>query len=165
MEFTLSQSKEMLRTFKTTVLSMLSNPLTLSIMFGFLVNILDFSVPGYFHDALTLISTAGIPVALFAMGGVLTQYKLVGYIPEALMISVFSLIIHPLLTFTLGNHIFLISDQELRSAVITAAMAPGVNAFIFASMYKRSIEIAASSVSICTALSIITSGFWISVMK
>ena len=144
---------------------MISNVLTLSIFIGFLVNIIKIPVPKYFIEALELLSAAGIPVALFAMGGVLTQYRLTGYLQESLIIALISLIIHPLLTLTFASYIFPISDQEIRSAVITAAMAPGVNAFIFSSMYKRSIEIAASSVILCTILSIITSAFWISIIN
>ena len=72
-------------------------------------------------------------------------------------------------TLSLGEAFFKqpmlpISDHELKSAVITAAMAPGVNAFLFSNIYKRSIEIAASSVILCTSLSVISSAFWISLI-
>ena len=164
MEFSLSQSNGILKTFQRTSLSMLSNALTLSVIGGFSVNTLGLRLPGYFYNSLELISSAGIPVALFAMGGVLTRYKLNGYLTEALMIAVIALVIHPLMTLILGNHVFPISDHELKSAVITAAMAPGVNAFLFSNIYKRSIEIAASSVILCTSLSIISSAFWISLI-
>ena len=81
------------------------------------------------------------------------------------MIALVSLIFQPLITIYFGRNIFIISEQELKSAVITAAMAPGVNAFIFSNMYKKSTEIAASSVILCTILSIISSALWISYIK
>ena len=139
---------------------MISNVLTLIILIGFLVNIIKIPVPKYFFiHALELLSAAGIPVALVAMEEILTQYRLTTYLQKSLIIALISLITHPVFTLTFANYIFPISGQELRSAVITATMAPGVNAFFFSSMYKRSIEIAASLVILCATLSIITSAF------
>ena len=165
MEISLSQGSNKLKIIKKTFLTMFSNPLALGIALGFLSNTIGLKIPMYFEDALKLISVAGIPVALFALGGVLTQFSLLGNIPEALMISIISLILHPLLVITLGTHIFVLSQQELKSALITAAMAPGVNAFIFATMYKKSIALVANTVIFSTAFSIITAAFWISYIK
>ena len=108
-----------------------------------------------------------IGAGLFSLGGILTQYKekVVQCIPHSLMIALISLIFQPLITIYFGRNIFIISEEELKSAVITAAMAPGVNAFIFSNMYKKSTEIAASSVILCTILSIISSALWISYIK
>lgn len=165
MEISLSEPNNKLTIIKKTFFTMFSNPLALGIALGFLSNIIRLKVPVYFEDALQLISVAGIPVALFALGGVLTQFNLLGNIPEAFMISIISLILHPILVITLGNHIFVLSQQELKSGVITAAMAPGVNAFIFATMYKKSIAVVANAVIFSTAISIITAAFWISYIK
>ena len=51
-----------------------------------------------------------------------------------------------------------------RSAVITAAMAPGVNSYIFASMYGRAKRVAASSVLLATAASILTAWLWLGLL-
>ncbi len=165
MEISLSETSNKLKIIKKTFITMFSNPLALGISLGFLSNIIGLRVPMYLEGALQLISVAGIPVALFALGGVLTQFNLLGNIPEAFLISIISLILHPILVITLGTHIFVLSEHELKSALITAAMAPGVNAFIFATMYKKSIALVANTVIFSTAISIITSAFWISFIK
>jgi len=54
--------------------------------------------------------------------------------------------------------------DALRSGVVTAAMAPGVNAYIFANMYGHAKRVAASSVLIATALTVITAWVWIQVL-
>ena len=46
-------------------------------------------------------------------------------------------------------------------AVLTAAMAPGVNAYVFANMYGRAKRVAASSVLAATSLSVLTAWFWL----
>ena len=167
MEISINGNQNLLIAYKKILKSILSNALTLGIILGFLFNVSHLPMPYFLIDALNLLSTAGIPIALFALGGVLTQYKekVINSLPHSIMIAFISLFIHPLLTIYLGINIFIITEEELRSAIITAAMAPGVNAFIFSNMYKKSIEIAASSVILCTAISIFSSAMWISYIK
>ena len=51
-----------------------------------------------------------------------------------------------------------------RSAVITAAMAPGVNAYLFADMYGVARRIAASSVLLATVGTIFTAWLWLAAL-
>ena len=163
MEISINGNQNLLIAYKKILKSILSNALTLGIILGFLFNVSHLPMPYFLIDALKLLSTAGIPIALFALGGVLTQYKekVINSLPHSIMIAFISLFIQPLLTVYFGRNIFIITEEELRSAIITAAMAPGVNAFTFSNMYQKSIEIAASSVILCTAISIFSSAFWI----
>ena len=163
MEISINGNQNLLISYKKILKSILSNALTVGIILGFLFNVSHLPMPYFLIDALNLLSTAGIPIALFALGGVLTQYKekVINSLPYSIMIAVISLFIQPLLTIYFGRNIFIITEEELRSVIITAAMAPGVNAFIFSNMYQRSIEIAASSIILCTAISIFSSAAWI----
>ncbi len=52
----------------------------------------------------------------------------------------------------------------MRSAVVTAAMAPGVNTYVFASMYARGQAQAASAVLLATALSVLTASVWLAIL-
>jgi hypothetical protein len=60
--------------------------------------------------------------------------------------------------------VFDLSRGPLRSAVITSAMAPGINAYLFASMYGSAKRVAASSVLLGTALTVLTATFWLTVL-
>ena len=64
-------------------------------------------------------------------------------------------------TYGLGHYGFGLDTASLRSATVTAAMAPGVNAYMFAHMYGVGKRVAASSVLIATALSIFTTWGWL----
>lgn len=77
------------------------------------------------------------------------------------MITALSLFFHPTLTWFLTTQVFDLSQGFVRSAVLTSAMAPGVNAYVFASMYNRAKGAAASAVLMATALSIVTITFWL----
>jgi predicted permease len=64
----------------------------------------------------------------------------------------------------LGRFAFGLDTAGLRSAVMTAAMAPGVNAYIFANLYGVAKRVAASTVLVATALSIGTIWLWLQVL-
>lgn len=53
-----------------------------------------------------------------------------------------SLVIHPAVTLAL-THAFGTAPAGVRSAVLTAAMPPGVNAYLFAALYGRAQRVAA----------------------
>ena len=74
-----------------------------------------------------------------------------------------SLIVHPAVAFGLAK-LFGLSVAEIRSSVVTASMAPGVNAYLFAALYGVAKRVAASAVLLATALSILTIWFWLSVL-
>jgi predicted permease len=48
--------------------------------------------------------------------------------------------------------------------VVTAAMPPGVNAYLFAHLYGTGRKVAASAVLVATAISILTAWFWLQVL-
>jgi predicted permease len=72
-----------------------------------------------------------------------------------------SLVLHPGITYLLGTRVFDLDDAALRSAVLTAAMAPGVNAYVFANLYGVAKRVAASTVLIGTGLSIVSIWVWL----
>ncbi len=139
------------------------NVLLLSIAAGFVVNILAIPVHGTINDALDLVGRAGLPCALVALGGILSQYKPEGDLRVITWVVAITLLVHPALVWLFGATLNLPQDL-FRSAVLTAAMAPGVNTYIFASMYGRATRVAASSVLMATAISVLTVWVWLSVI-
>ena len=146
---------------KRVVKSMFSNALILGIGAGFIVNFSGVTLPGVLNDALDLMVRAALPAAIFGMGGVLASYKAEGDFRIVLYACLISLVIHPTITRSMGLALSL-PVEPTRSAVLTAAMAPGVNAYIFASMYGRAMRVAATTVLVATALTILTAWVWLS---
>lgn len=140
--------------------AMFRNVLVLAIMAGFVVNLSGIPLPGVLSDGLNLVIRAALPTALFALGGVLIQYKPEGDARVIAMVCAISLILYPAITFTLGNALAVPPDAY-KAAVLTAAMAPGVNGYIFANMYGRAKRVAATSVLVATALTILTAWMWL----
>lgn len=142
----------------------LSQPLIIGILTGFAVKLSGISLPGFVLDGLKMIAATTIPTALFGLGGVLFRYRPAGDGRAIALVVVMALGVHPVITWTLGTQVFALEAPALRSAVLTAAMAPGVNAYLFAHMYGVAKRVAASAVLIATALSIGTTWIWLQIL-
>ena len=141
-----------------------SQPLVIGIMLGFAVNLSGLPLPGAVWSGVDLMTRAAIPAALFGLGGVLHRYRPEGDKATIAMVCAASLIVHPGVTWLLGTQVFALDITALRSAVVTAAMAPGVNAYLFAHLYGAGKRVAASAVLLATALSIGSVWMWLAIL-
>lgn len=144
--------------------AILSQPLVLAIIFGVTVNLTGLPVPLSVAAALDMVARAGLPTALFGLGGVLLRYRPEGDKALIALVVAITLVLHPMVTYALARWVFVIDVPSFRSAVVTSAMPPGVNAYLFAHLYSTGRRVAASSVLIATALSILTAWFWLQLL-
>ncbi|WP_146585768.1 AEC family transporter [Puniceibacterium confluentis] len=143
--------------------AMFRNALVIGIALGLVFNLAGLTLPDPVTGALDMMIRSALPVALFAMGGVLCRYRPEGDLRVISFICAVSLILHPTITWSLGTY-FELPRDAFRSAVITAAVAPGINAYVFANMYGRAKRVAASSLLLATALSLGTVWVWLAIL-
>lgn len=148
---------------KTVANAMFRNSLMIGIMAGFVVNLTGLPIPAVAQDALDMMIRAALPAALFGLGGVLYRYKPEGDVGAIAMLCTIALVVHPTITFGIGTWAGL-STGQMRSAVVTAAMAPGVNAYIFADMYGVARRVVATTVLVGTALTVIGASVWLLIL-
>ena len=163
MEIVLNKGKDPVRLIKNVVVAMFRNALVIAMIAGFFVNFFNISLPNTASDAIGMIVQVALPTALFGMGGVLYQYRPSGDIGPIIMITIASLLLHPMLVLFFGNQLAL-DTQGIRSAVLTSAMAPGINAYIFSNMYGRGQQVAASTVLLTTIGSLFTIWAWLKIL-
>lgn len=163
MELVRAQGRGLGATLGSVGRSMSRNPLVIAIALGFAFNLSGVPVPGTLADAIETIGRAGLPVALFGLGGILVRYKPEGDLRLVAWICAVSLLIHPGIVWSLAQ-LFDLTDAQLRSAVMCAAMAPGVNTYVFANMYGVAKRTAATGVLAATGFSILTVWFWLAVL-
>ncbi|PZQ96934.1 MAG: AEC family transporter [Cereibacter sphaeroides] len=149
---------------RQVIVAIFSNSLVVGIVAGFLVNFGIIPLPKVVFSGIDMLASAAIPAALFGLGGVLNRYRPSGDFGTIAMACTISLIVHPLITWALGRSVLGLTTDQLRSAVMTAAMAPGANAYMFASLYGVAMRVAASSVLIATAASIVTIWCWLQIL-
>lgn len=164
MELVKSSEKSIKKNVFVILKAMFSNALVVGIVLGFIVNILGLSIADTIQASIDMITAVALPAALFGMGGILYQYRPEGDAGPILMVCAVSLIIHPLIVWLTGSK-FNLNDAQMRSAVITAAMAPGINTYVFANMYGRARRVASTGVLLSTTLSIGTVWFWLKILS
>ena len=164
MELVKSSEKSIKKNIFVILKAMFSNALVVGIVLGFIVNILGISIADTIQASIDMITAVALPAALFGMGGILYQYRPEGDAGPILMVCAVSLIIHPLIVWLTGSK-FNLNDAQMRSAVITAAMAPGINTYVFANMYGRARRVASTGVLLSTTLSIGTVWCWLNILS
>ncbi|MBT8414367.1 MAG: AEC family transporter [Boseongicola sp.] len=160
MEIARAETRNPLALTRKILRSMFRNALVIGIALGLAVNLSGLPLPGVFVDAVDMMVVAALPAALFGLGGVLVRYRPEGDSKTIAMVCVISLILHPAITLSLAT-LFQLDRDALRSAVVTASMAPGVNTYIFANLYGSARRVAATSVLVGTAASIVTVWLWL----
>ncbi len=148
---------------KSVFTSLTRNALMIGIGLGFLTNLTDLHLPSAFSESVDLMATAALPAALFGLGGVLRRYRPEGDSKTIAYVCVLSLALQPAIVWLVGSATGL-TDGQFRSAVLTSAMAPGVNAYVFANMYGVAKRVVASSVLLATAFSIGSVWLWLGLL-
>lgn len=149
---------------RQVVRGVFTQPLVLGLAAGFLVNLSGIPQPGFFSSAVDMMSKSAIPTALFGLGGVLWRYRPEGDKGLIAVVCFAALVLHPAITYSLGRFGFGLDVAALRSATVAAAMAPGVNAYMFAHMYGVGKRVNASAVLVATVLSIFTTWGWLHIL-
>lgn len=163
MEIAKGTERGFLGAVRSVLRSTFRNALIIGIGLGLLVNVTSAPIPGVLTDAIDMMVRAALPAALFGLGGVLFRYRPEGDLKTIAMVCLISLVIHPTISLTAATALALDRDA-LRSVVLTATMAPGVNTYLFANMYGAARRVAASSVLIATLASVVTIWLWLLVL-
>lgn len=164
MEFARRDGEPLGRALIGALLRIAQNPLLIGIALGLVGNLAGIRLPEAV-DAFTLImAQAIVPVALFGLGGALNEYRLADNWALALNLSLLKLILHPLIVWVIMIHILNVDHAIARYPILLAAMPTGINAYIFATYYKRGQDIAANTILITTVLSVLTASVWLYIL-
>ena len=164
MEVARADGASLVATARTIARAVFRNALMIALGLGFAVNLLGIPLPAAVRSAVDMIADSALPAALFALGGVFTRYAIRSSLGEAGTIATLSLLVHPAIVWVLATQVFDLSDAFVRGAVVTAAMAPGVNSYVFASLYARGQAEAASAILLATAASVLTVSAWLALL-
>lgn len=143
--------------------SLSRNPLVFGILGGVLWNLsgvaLD-GVPGLVADQLSAI--AG-PAALVSLGMAMRRYGTGGNMRMASAATVLKLFLLPFCVMILARLLGLSADWQ-AALVLTAAVPTGVNAWLIASQFRTAESLAATTITVTTALGVVSVMFWAWVM-
>ena len=161
MEFARADGRGLVDTARSVGRAMFRNSLMIGLALGFAVNLANLPYPEPLRGAVEMIADSALPAALFGLGGVLSRYAIRASLGEAAMISFLSLIVHPGIAYMLAQWVFALPPEFVRGAVVAAAMAPGVNSYVFANLYNRGQAEVASAILLATGFTVLTASAWL----
>ena len=138
------------------VLDVLANPIIIGILLGLTANYFGLTLPGPVDWVAGLIARVAIPCALLALGASLAGYPLVGELEPALLLASLKLIIHPLITWIIAVPVLGLGAPWAPVAIVMAGMPSGAMVYLFGARYETVADVAARTVLVASALSVVT---------
>jgi malonate transporter and related proteins len=149
------------RSLAAASIRIVQNPLLWAVVLGLACNYFGIVLPEPGMAFVDVMSAAVMPAALFGLGGALNEYRVSESWLQASVMSVFKLIIHPIIAYVLMIHVLHVPLEIARFGILLAAMPTGINAYVFATYYDRSVNVATNTVLISTVASVLTVTTWL----
>jgi len=133
----------------------LKNPLMLSVFVGIILSFfnLNYSLIGGLKKSLIMLGATASPVALFTLGEFLYGRFLNKEISWALLISVFKILVFPLVIFL--TFLFIAKSKDFEILTLLSSMPVAVTTFVIAEKFNLNKELVGNSLFISTILSFI----------
>ncbi|HEY8610292.1 MAG TPA: AEC family transporter [Roseomonas sp.] len=154
-EMGMSAGASPLRVLRTTLRSVVRNPIVMAVLLGNLWALFLPVPPLFVRRFLEILGGGTSPLLLFCLGASLRDFQIRRDWMDAVVISVLKLAVLPLVVLGLGRLAGL-PPLELAVAVIMAAMPTGANAFLLSRRYATGMERAGAAVLLGTMLSVVT---------
>lgn len=137
-------------------LDLVRNPIIMGLLLGVAVNLSGIELPGPVDTMAEMVGASAVPCALFALGASLAGYPLTGDVPPALVLSFLKVVVHPALVWLLAVPVLGLEGIWVPVAVTMAAMPSGINVYLFGARYDVAPGVAARTVLVSTAASLVT---------
>ncbi len=147
--------------FGFLVRAIAKNPLIWACVGGALFQMMAWPLPTAVVRTCEVIGASAFPMALLGIGSQLVSISVKGKWSRALLPTVIKCVVCPLIGWILGRSLGL-SGIELLITVILCAAPTAVSSYVLAEQMDSDADLAASSVVICTAFSLLTLGVLLS---
>lgn len=157
----------------STVLSLLkrifkgfvTNPITVSLILGVIVNLIGLKIPTILFESINFIGKAAVPISFLVLGSSLCGYSIRGHMTPVVCIVLLKLIALPMLVWYSTFHIFDIELLWAKTAVVIASAPVGIATHVFAQRYRSCESYLASSILLSTVLSVLSFSLVMEFMK
>jgi malonate transporter len=139
--------------------NLLTNPLVIGLFFGVCVNLSGISFTPILKTVVDQIAGIAGPAALIALGMALTKYSIRGSVGASVTMTALKLFLLPACVYLIGTLMGLSKDW-LAALVLTSCVPTGINAWLIANRFGIGHSLAASTISISTAIGVVTVSFW-----
>ncbi|MBP1851663.1 AEC family transporter [Rhizobium halophytocola] len=140
-------------------MNLLRNPLVIGLAVGLLVHLVSLPIPVLVHDITHQIAGMAAPAALISLGMALNKYGVSGNLGLASLISVLKLVVMPAVVWC-ACHIVGLSPTWTSALVLTSSVPTGINAYLIANRFGVGHGLTASTITLTTAVGILSVSFW-----
>jgi predicted permease len=133
-----------------------ANPVIIGILLGFGANAVGAALPRPVELFARGMSAISIPASLVALGASLAGYRLRGQIGPAAALAGLKLLVHPLIAWVMVGPILGLGSPWGPVAVVMAGMPAGAMVYLFGARYGTATDVAAGTVAVSAAASIVT---------
>lgn len=159
-----SEAFRPLPVMKTFLRKLMSNPLVIGILAGWVWRLTGLPLPRLMFHFVDALAGIAAPLALFAMGLGLRKFGISGSVGPALALSAVKLGLMPAVALGFAL-IFGLPPLPAKVLVASAALPSGVNSYLIAMQFGTGQALASNQITFATALAVVTSAFWLMVAQ
>lgn len=157
-------SIDVLKLGRQVAFNLAQNPIAIAILIAGAFRLAGIGIPAMARGVMDLLGQAAIPTALIAMGMSVHRYGRVRDLGPALGLSMLKLVVMPAVVFAAARYLFALPPLWVAVATLTAACPAGINVHLIANRFQIGQGLAASSISVSTALAIPALWIWLAVI-
>lgn len=151
--------RSMLKLFRQIGLNLVRNPLVIGLVAGAAVHLAGLPMPLPVASIVDQLAGVAGPVALVSLGMALERYGVSGNVGIASVTSAFKLVLLPCCVWA-ASHLVGLTGSWTAALVLIAAVPTGVNAWLIANRFGVGHSLAASTITVTTALGAISVSLW-----
>jgi predicted permease len=141
--------------------NLLKNPIIIGLFAGVVWRLTGLPLSGPGGTVVNRLADVAATLALFSVGTNLRRYGISGHVMPALVLAFIKLVAMPAIVFLVVAFLIPLSPAWAKALVIAAACPTGVNAYIVANRFQTGEALASNSITLSTALAVVTVSFWL----
>lgn len=150
---------------RSLVRNLVKNPIVLGLFAGILWRLTGLPIAGPAGSLVARIGDVAATLALFSVGMNLRTYGVSGHVMPAFVVGFVKLIAMPAVVLLVVAYLIDLPPVWAKAIVIAAACPTGVNAYLVASRFRTGQALASNSITLTTALAVITVSVWLHVVE
>ncbi|WP_454748479.1 AEC family transporter [Ciceribacter selenitireducens] len=139
--------------------NLMRNPLVIGLAAGLVLHVSGLALPRVLASVVDQITAMAAPAALISLGMALNKYGIHGNVGIATVISALKLLLMPACVW-LACRVLGLSADWTAALVLTSSVPTGINAWLIANRFGVGHGLAASAISLSTAVGVLSVTLW-----
>ncbi len=153
------ESRGLVNVLRQVGANLMRNPLVIGLAAGLVLHMSGLALPGVLASVVDQITSMAAPAALISLGMALNKYGIHGNVGIAAVISALKLLLMPACVW-LACRVLGLSADWTAALVLTSSVPTGINAWLIANRFGVGHGLAASAISLSTAVGVLSVTLW-----